>query len=132
VFAYLADLDRQPEWQRGVVASRHVPSEPPAVGTRVEKVRQTPLERVRFTDEITIWDPAARTWTEQVVAGMVRGSGSRWTVQPDGTGTRIQDEVWLRAASRWRLIEPVIARSARRDMHADLQHLKGILEQHRR
>jgi hypothetical protein len=59
---------------------------------------------------------------------MVRGSGSRWSVQPDGTGSRVYVHVWMRAASLWRLFEPLIARSARRDMPAGLLQLKGILE----
>jgi uncharacterized protein YndB with AHSA1/START domain len=128
VFTYLTDLDLQPEWQHGVIVSTHTPPGPPGLGTRVEKVRQTPMGRVRFTDEISAWDPVARTWTEQVVAGMVRGSGSRWSVRSEATGSRVHVDVWMRAAGLWRVFEPFIARTGERDMRADLQQLKRVLE----
>ena len=77
VFAFMTDVDRQPDWQRGVLSSQHARAGPHHVGTQFEKGRRTPMGRVRFVDEIMAWDPEVHTWTEQVVSGMVRGSGSR-------------------------------------------------------
>ena len=42
-------------------------------------------------------------------------------------GTRVQIEVWVGAVGPWRVLEPLIAHTARQDMREDLQQLKRLL-----
>lgn len=128
VFAALTAFERQPTWQRGVLSSRQEPAGVPRVGTKVHKVRTTPLGRSAFTDELTALDPDTLTYSERVMTGMIRGSGSRWQVEPAGSGARVTVDATIQAVGPWRLLERFIARTAHTAMQTDLAGLKAMVE----
>jgi uncharacterized protein YndB with AHSA1/START domain len=128
VFAYLTDFDPQPEWQPGVLASQHAPAGAVQVGTTVWKGRKTPMGRVTFTDEIIEYAPEQRTYAERVGDSMIRGSGSRWTIEETEVGARLRVAVHVQAVGLGTVLEPFIVRTTQRDTDAALEHLQRILE----
>jgi hypothetical protein len=86
------------------------------------------MGRVAFTDEITAYDPGQRTYSERVNDSMIRGSGSRWSVESAGGRSRLAVDALVRANGGWRLIEPFMVWSAKRDMARALDRLQRILE----
>jgi hypothetical protein len=129
VFRYLTAFDLQSEWQPGVLRSEQIPVGPVRVGTMVRKVRSTPVGQVTFTDEITEYEPAQWTYTERVINSMIRGSGSRWSVEATETGCILRVDVHVQAAGLWKVMEAFIVRSTKQDMRAALSQLREVLEQ---
>jgi hypothetical protein len=128
VFDYLTTFARQPEWQPGVLQSVQIPEGPVQVGTRVRKVRKTPVGQVTFTDEIIEYEPVRWTYAERVIDSMIRGSGSRWSVEATETGSILRVDVHVQAAGLWKLMEAFIVRSTKQDMRAALSQLRKVLE----
>jgi len=129
VFAYLRDYSNEAKWQAGHVSEARV--DPPGlakVGTRVHKVRRAAGRDQRFTIEITEMDEAARRWTDVTITGPFRGTKGSWQVAGEGTGSRVRLAAEMRAPGLWRLLLPVIDRSARKDLSAEFANLKDVLE----
>jgi hypothetical protein len=129
VFAYLRDYSNEAKWQAGHVSEARV--DPPGaarLGTRVHKVRRAAGREQRFTIEIIEMDEAARRWTDVTTTGLFRGTEGSWQVVAEGLGSRVRLTAEMRAPGLWRLLLPVIDRSARTDLRAEFANLKPILE----
>jgi hypothetical protein len=97
VFAYLRVYDNQAAWEDFVLEARSEPPGPAVVGTRVHKLRRTPLAEERFTLEIVAMDEAARRWTDVARDGDLAGTRVEWAVTPTADGCRLDVRVELHA-----------------------------------
>jgi hypothetical protein len=86
------------------------------------------MGRVTFTDEIIEYAPEQRTYAERVGDSMIRGSGSRWTIEETEVGARLRVAVHVQAVGLGTVLEPFIVRTTQRDTDAALEHLQRILE----
>jgi hypothetical protein len=129
VFAYLREYSNEAKWQSEHVSEATVePPGPARVGTRVHKVRRTGNGEQRFTIEITEMDETARRWTDVTTTGPFRGTKGSWQVFAEEGRSRVRLVAEMRATGLWRLLLPLIDRSARKDLRAEFANLKTVLE----
>lgn len=125
VFSYWADLERAPEWASPVIERRKLTDGATGIGTRFSAVDEFPGRKVEFELEITEFEPNRRMaakWSEPM------GGGWEATFDPvDGT-TRVTLSASMQPSGLMRLMSPVMARWARRQMRKDLEAFKERLE----
>jgi len=129
VFAFVADQTNAPRWQRGLTAVRRTTNGPIGVGTRHEFERTMMGRRMDGSNEYTRYDPnelVAFSWT-----GPMPGQAS-YAVQPAGlNGTKLVSQLEMQGRGLLRLAEPILAAGLRRDVEANLDTLKRLLESER-
>lgn len=128
VFAYLRVYDNQAAWEDFVLEARSEPPGPAVVGTRVHKLRRTPLAEERFTLEIVAMDEAARRWTDVARDGDLAGTRVEWAVTPTADGCRLDVRVELHAHGLLKRLMPVVWRTARHQLRTALDSLTRVLE----
>jgi hypothetical protein len=129
VFAYLRDYANEAKWQSEHVSEAVVdPPGPAKVGTRVHKVRRTGGGEQRFIIEISEMDETSRRWTDVTLTGPFRGTKGSWQVLAEEGGSRVRLTAEMSATGLWRLLLPLIDRSANKDLRAEFANLKRMLE----
>lgn len=128
VFAYLRTYENQATWEDFVLEARSEPPGPAQVGTRVHKLRRTPIAEERFTVEVVEMDPVARRWADVAVDGNLADTRIDWQVTPVDGGCRVDVKVTLRASGLWGRILPVVWRTARHQLRMELDSLRRLLE----
>jgi uncharacterized protein YndB with AHSA1/START domain len=129
VFEYLTDYSHEAEWQgEHVLESRPEPSGPVRLGTKVHKVRKTPLGTQRFTVEIVSYDDRGMTWTDRIVTGPLTGTTGRWTVSDATEGCGVTVRMTFTGKTYGKLIAPVARRSAARSVASELRNLRRLME----
>lgn len=129
VFAYLRDYANEAKWQSEHVEESIVePPGPVQLGTKVHKVRRTGGGVQRFTIEITEMDENARQWTDVTRTGSFRGTKGMWQIAAANGGSQVRLTAEMHAQGLWRLLLPIIDRSARKDLETEFGNLKKILE----
>jgi uncharacterized membrane protein len=127
VFAYIDDVQRQPEWQTSLVSSRKLSDGPTGVGTRFVQARKAPGGSQELTNEITEYDPPNRSsW--QGLDGPIRSAG---TVSVESLGesrSRVTVEFDLAGHGIGKLFVPFVRAQARKQVPSDQQKLKQLLE----
>jgi len=128
VFDYVADLERQTEWQATLL---HVELETPGatrVGTKAVDTRKVPLGKQKFPFEITEHDPPSRT-SFQVTGGPVRPHGTvTFTPLDGGKRTRVDFTMAFVGHGLGKLLLPLVNRDAARQVPRDLASLKQRIE----
>jgi uncharacterized protein YndB with AHSA1/START domain len=129
VFAYLREYSNEAKWQSEHVSEATVdPPGPARVGTRVHKVRRAGGGEQRFTIEISEMDETSRRWADITVTGPFRGTKGSWQVLPAEGGSKVRLIAEMRAGGLWRLLLPLIDRTADKDLRAEFANLKKVLE----
>lgn len=128
VFAYLRTYDHQATWEDFVLEARSEPPGPAQVGTRVHKLRRTPIAEERFTIEVVEMDEDARRWADVAIDGNLADTRIDWQVTPVDDGCRVDVKVSLKAHGLWGRILPVVWRTARHQLRAELDSLRRLLE----
>lgn len=126
VFAFVSDQTNAPRWQRGLTAVRRTTNGPIGVGTRHSFERTLMGRRMDGSNEYTSYVPnelVAFSWTSPMP-----GQAS-YVVQPAGTnGTRLVSRLEMQGHGLLRFAQPVLAAGLRRDVKANLDTLKRLLE----
>jgi uncharacterized protein YndB with AHSA1/START domain len=124
VFAFLANPENDPQWRRGVIELRHESGE--GVGARyAQKVSGPGGRRIAADIEITEYEPD-RLIAFRTTSGPVRPSG-RYTLTPEGAGTRVRFELEAGAKGLKRLLAPMVQKTMSSEVQA-LDRLKQVLE----
>ena len=127
VWAYVDDVQKQPQWQASLVASRIVSDGPTRVGTRFVQTRQIPGGAREMTNEITDYDPP-RMSSWNGLDGPFRSAGTV-TVEPLGESrSRVTVEFDLIGHGIGKLFVPFVRAQARNQVPVDQQELKRLLE----
>jgi len=129
VFAYLRNHETQIVWQAPNVLEVSVePSGPSLLGTKVHKVRKTPMGRLAFTEEVTAFDEAGRTWTEETISGGIRGTRITWRVRESGSDAVVRLTAEMHGVGLNRLLLPLIKKQATTGWRDEQAELKRLLE----
>jgi uncharacterized membrane protein len=126
VFAYVADMRNTPQWEAAVKEAQVSPDGPPAVGTQVKAVGTFLGVKLEATFEITALEPN-RCFTYKGGAGPAVGE-TTYRFEPVGAGTRLSATFHLEPGGLFKLAEPLLASQTKKQMEADGQRLKALLE----
>lgn len=126
VFEFVSNQENAPRWQNGLVEVRRLTDGPPRVGTRHAFVRTFMGKQLVAENEFVEFDPPRRV-AFRVTTGPMPGGGS-YVVEADAEGARLTSTVEMEASGFLSLAEPLVARTLRRDVEANLARLKGMLE----
>lgn len=129
VFTYLRTYDNEAAWEDFVLEARSVPPGPAVVGTRVHKVRRTPVGPETFTIEVVEMDVEARRWVDVAIDGYLKDTRIEWQVTPVEGGARVDVKVDLHAHGLvLKRLLPVWRRTARHQLKTELESLRRVLE----
>jgi uncharacterized protein YndB with AHSA1/START domain len=127
VFAYLTDIDRQPEWVAPMTESRKTSSGPTGVGTTFQQAVKFMGRSMDLNGEITSYQ-APNLYAFQAKNGPMHME-MQFTLQSDGPeSTRVTQVASGESAGFFKLADPILARSMKKQFVADLETLKTLLE----
>ena len=130
VFAFLANAENMPRWRTGLQNVRQVSEGPPRKGTKYSFVREKP--RVESTMEWVEFEQDRRlAWGGPPMSmgpATVRISGSHNLSPSDGGGTHLRCIFNTEFGGVGKVIGPLVQRRARRELEANFQTLKSIIE----
>jgi uncharacterized protein YndB with AHSA1/START domain len=124
VFSYTTDPGNLPEWQSTALEAR---SEGPIQqGARVTEVRKFLGRRMESEVEVTGYE-LNRRFELEVLSGPVPFTFEQ-TLEPTDGGTRVKIVLEGEPGGFFKLAEPLVERAVRRQVEADFEQLKDILE----
>lgn len=126
VFAFHNDPNNDVQWQTGVLESKQTSEGPFGVGTTVNTVIQFLGKRIDTTAEITEYES-----NEKVRAKATSGPipfDSTVTFESVEGGTKLTTEAEIDFGGFYKLAEPIVTRSAKRQFEGSFANLKDILE----
>lgn len=126
VFAYILNPENDTTWQSGVLESEQTSEGPIGVGTTQRQVRKLLGRKIEGTSEITEFEQnkiAATKSTGGPIPFELRG-----TYEEVEGGTKVTVMVEADVGGFFKLAEPVVARTVTKQVEADFDGLKGILE----
>ena len=126
VFAYITDVQRQPEWQEGLVSASVETEGPVRAGSRVVHRRKLGPTTVATTSEITAFNPPELV-SFRALDGPVRAEGSQ-RVERTGDGSRVSFQMEMRGHGLGILMLPMARKQATRQVAESHEKLKRILE----
>ena len=126
VFAYLTDIDKETEWQTELIEAKQTSAGPISVGTTVREVRRFMGRRMEVVFQITEFEPNEKM-AFQSTSGPFPMHG-QYTLQPVDGGTKVTFFIEGELSGVFKMAEPIVAHTAKRQMDADLARLKTILE----
>jgi ligand-binding SRPBCC domain-containing protein len=127
VFAYVSEVDNFPEWAGTAIEIRKAAPTPVREGDRFTAVIkflgrtfETPYERTSYVPN--------QRFTERATGGPVPNQDWTYTFEEVPGGTRLTRAVEGEPGSFFKLADPLIERVLRRQVRADLETLKDLLE----
>jgi uncharacterized protein YndB with AHSA1/START domain len=127
VFAYASDIDRQPEWVSPLTDSRKMASGPTGVGTAYRQTAKFLGRRMDMDCEITGYEPPT-LYAFRAKNGPMHME-MRFTLTPEGSeSTKVTQVVEGESAGFFKLADPILARTMKKQFVADLETLKTLLE----
>ncbi|HEX5838826.1 MAG TPA: SRPBCC family protein [Anaerolineales bacterium] len=125
VFAFLMDTGKLSTWQSNLIKSEPLTEGPLRTGSRFREIRRIQGKESEIEAEITALEPNSRLETRTVSKPQAQVSYSLDTEQG---GTRLKYNFTLETSGLMRLLEPIIAKSIRKDTQSDFETLKRVLE----
>ncbi|HEX6700525.1 MAG TPA: SRPBCC family protein [Gaiellaceae bacterium] len=126
VWDFVHDPAKDALWQTTLAESEKLTHGPMRVGTRVREVRHFLGVRIELAWEVTEYEPNVRSAIRGISGPIPLTGGYRF--EPVEAGTRFTVSGELDAHGLFKLAEPVFARITRRELEANLGHLKDLLE----
>ena len=126
VWEFVHDTTKDALWQTTLAESEKLTGGPMRVGTKVREVRRFLGLRIETAWEVTEYEPNRKS-AIRAVSGPVPFTGG-YRLDPSDAGTKFTVNGELDAHGFFKLAEPVFARITRRELEANLGHLKDLLE----
>jgi len=126
VFAFVSDPRNEPQWEKTVTEVRVTPDGPPAVGTKVTKVGSFLGVKLEATSEITALEPN-RSLSFKGTSGPASLEATMH-FEAVGEGTRLSGTFQVEPGGLFKVAGPLFASQAKKQLEADLQRLKDVLE----
>ncbi len=125
VAAYMFDPSHDPEWITGIVQVEP-PAEPVGVGTETHRLAKFMGRRIDYVLKVVEHIPNRLLVMESVRAPFPMGV--TYGVEPVGSGSRVSLRVTGGYGLLMRVAQPIISRQIRRNLQADLRHLRERVE----
>ena len=127
VFQFLTDLGNVTQWATGVSAVKQLTEGPVRVGTQFEETIRMMGRPMRTVCEVVDLAEGRKFAYKSVSSGMMQYEG-QFVAEPADGGTRLSYSSTARLGGLWRLLEPLIAREAKKETQAELKKIKSALE----
>ncbi len=127
VFAFVTDPNNDPLWQSTSLETEQTSEGPVDAGTTFRNTSKFLGRRIDSTYEVTENDPPHKQCV-RITSGPIPGSGCYLFEPANGGSTRFTQIFEAEAGGFFRLAEPLVARAIRRQMEADMETLKDLLE----
>ena len=136
VFAYLADIAKGMEWQSKLLEVQQTSDGPVGIGTNLREIRRLLGRNMETSFTITDFDPESKLGFKSTSGPIpMRAYYSLESVSPEGVNqegsvdaTRVNMTVEAELTGIFKMTEPLVVHSAKRQMDADIAKLKEILE----
>ena len=125
VFAYLADVDKLPEWQGSAIEARA--DGPLAEGSRIIERRSLFGREAESELEVTAFEPGRRL-ALRTLRGPVELTIDH-VLEEQGGRTMLQVSGNARPRGALRFAGPALVAGARRELRRDFERLKAVLEE---
>ena len=126
VFAYVADIARQPEWIGAVSAVSDISGTPVEQGTTFRLSLALMGKTAEADQEVTRFEPN-RVFAQSTTSGP-SPTEITITLSESGGVTTVHNVTEADISSLGRLAGPIVVRTIRRQLDTDLQTLKSVLE----
>ncbi len=127
VFAFATDPNNDPLWQSTSLETEQTSEGPLDVGATLRNTSKFLGRRIESTLEVTENEPP-RKQCVRVTSGPIPGSGCYLFESADDGSTRFTQTFEAEVDGFFRLAEPLVGRALRRQMQADMETLKDLLE----
>jgi uncharacterized protein YndB with AHSA1/START domain len=125
VFAFLADTGKVSTWQSNLIELEPLTEGPLRLGSRFREIRRLGRRDSEIQGQVTAFEPNKRLETKTTTKPEVTVS---YAFEPENGGTRLRYRFILLSTGIMRLLEPLIARSIKKESESDFETLKRILE----
>jgi uncharacterized protein YndB with AHSA1/START domain len=125
VFAFLADTGKVSTWQSSLIKLEALTEGPLRLGSRFREIRRLGRRDSEIQGQVTAFEPNKRLETKTTTKPEVMVS---YSFEPENGGTRLRYKFILLSSGMMRLLEPLIARSIKKESESDFETLKRILE----
>jgi uncharacterized membrane protein len=126
VAAYVVDNRNDPVWIGGISESQLLGDPPLDIGSRVRRVASFMGKRIEYVNEITRLDPGSVLEMRSVKSPFPMQI--TYAFEDAAGGTRTSVRVQGGASTFYRLAGPVLSRQVKKNVRADLERLKDLLE----
>lgn len=129
IFAFIADIQRQPEWIGAVAAVRNISTTPAQLGTTFDLSLSLMGKSAEASQEVTRFEPG-RAFSQKTTSGPIPTEISI-TLDESGGETTVHNVTEADISSLGRFAGPIVARTIRRQLETDLNTLRDIMERER-
>lgn len=126
VFAVIADMARNVEWQKGMVSCDWTSAPPHGAGSTYEQVASFMGKKILTTFEVTEFEAPRHIRIESIVSTFPLDITR--TVEATPGGSRVAAVVKGEPGGLMKLFAPLMNRQAQRSITADYQRLVALLE----
>lgn len=126
VFGVVSHIENNPKWSTMVLEAQQATPEPPGLGTKGTTTGKFLGMRLETELEITEFEENVR-FAYRSIAGPVERWG-KVTFESVGTGTRVGIEVGGDTKGFFQVADSIVLRVAKRQLQADLDTLKEMME----
>jgi uncharacterized membrane protein len=126
VFAWVSDLESDPQWITAVSEKKKTSAGPVGVGTTFRDTGAFLGRQIENTYEITEYESNAK-FGFKTVSGSIPVEMT-FTFEPVAGGTRVTQAGEGEVAGLFKLAEPIFARIMKRTLDTDLANLKDLME----
>ncbi|MGA2504993.1 MAG: SRPBCC family protein [Anaerolineales bacterium] len=126
VFDFISDFRNGPQWQSGLLGVGRITEYPLGVGTRFTSVRKFMGRKMESGIEFTAFEV-----NKKFAIRSYSGSSpfkQTFLFEDTGEGTRVKTVFELELGGLMSLAEPLVAPRVRREMKADFETLREIIE----
>ena len=126
VFAYVSDLQNAPKWQNGLLEVRRITESPDGIDTQFTGIRNFMGRKVESVLQFTTYE-----LNKKFAFKSISGSSpfeETTLFEPTAEGTKLTARLELQTSGLMGLAEPMIASSLKRDVDANYESLKNLLE----
>ena len=121
VFAYLSDVENNPEWQSGMVSARWTSDGPIGIGSTYDQVATFLGRRIESTFRVEAYE-SGRMIRAATTDGSFPITFTR-TVEPSGNGSMVTAVITGDASGFFKLAEPVLRLMVQRSVDGDYRNL---------
>lgn len=127
VFALLADVERMPEWQSNVASVVRADDDPVRVNTEFEQRWKFFGRERRVPSRVVAWKEDELLAVSGDAGFADFYCGFELTPLPGGR-TQLTSRAEFRLHGLWKLAQPILAGELRREMGAELESLRRLVE----